>query len=95
MRRIILPLLMATTLLEANSKEPLKITLTSVQQNIHVDAWQMSGADITPEAPGQHLRTGCIGSSVGVKEGAGLAGHVGLNAESNKAQGLAKSTRRV
>ncbi len=52
MKRIILPLLMAIALLEAQSKEPLKITLTSVQQNIHVDAWQLSGADITPEAPG-------------------------------------------
>ena len=51
MKHIILPLLMASTLLDVQSKEPLKVTLTSVQQNIHVDAWQLSGADITPDAP--------------------------------------------
>lgn len=44
-------ILLASTLLHAKDKSPLIITLTSVQKNIHLDAWQIKGSDVTPERP--------------------------------------------
>ncbi|MDG1890333.1 MAG: aldose 1-epimerase family protein [Verrucomicrobiota bacterium] len=51
MKPTLYTLIAAFTPIFAEGAEPLTITLTSAQQNIHVDAWQIQGADITPTHP--------------------------------------------
>ena len=51
MKLFLTSLLLASTLLHAKDKAPVVITLTSVLKNIHLDSWQIKGADITPEKP--------------------------------------------
>ena len=51
MKLILISLLMASSLIHAQDKAPLVITLTSVDKNIHLDSWQISGSVVTPEKP--------------------------------------------
>lgn len=51
MKLILISLLMTSSLIHAQDKAPLVITLTSVDKNIHLDSWQITGSMVTPEKP--------------------------------------------